>query len=63
MIKVIAFDLVGVLVREIDFPLNEIDSKIERLFGPNKNDEEFLRQKTPMPKIKLLLIYRQIYWG
>lgn len=42
MIKVIAFDLVGVLVRETDFPLNEIDSKIERLFGPNKSNEEFL---------------------
>ena len=39
MIKVIAFDLVGVLVKEIDFPLNEI----ERLFGPNKSDSEFLR--------------------
>lgn len=42
MIKVIAFDLVGVLVRETDFPLNEIESKIERLFGPNKSDEDFL---------------------
>ena len=42
MIKVIAFDLVGVLVRETDFPLNEIESKIERLFGPNKSDDEFL---------------------
>lgn len=42
MIKVIAFDLVGVLVRETDFPLNEIESKIERLFGPNKSDAEFL---------------------
>ena len=41
MIKIIAFDLVGVLVREIDFPLNEIESKIERLFGPNKSDDEF----------------------
>ena len=42
MIKVIAFDLVGVLVKETDYPLNEIESKIERLFGPNKSDEEFL---------------------
>ena len=42
MIKVIAFDLVGVLVRETDFQLNEIESKIERLFGPNKSDQEFL---------------------
>ncbi|MBQ8044267.1 MAG: HAD-IA family hydrolase [Clostridia bacterium] len=42
MIKVIAFDLVGVLVRETDFPLSEIEAKIERLFGPNKSDKEFL---------------------
>lgn len=42
MIKVIAFDLVGVLVKETDFPLNEIETKIERLFGPNISDSEFL---------------------
>lgn len=42
MIKVIAFDLVGVLVKETDFPLNEIESKIERLFGPNTSDDEFI---------------------
>lgn len=42
MIKVIAFDLVGVLIKEINFPLNEIEAKIERLFGPNKSDKEFL---------------------
>lgn len=42
MIKVIAFDLVGVLVFENDYPLNEIEAKIERLFGPNKSDEQFI---------------------
>ena len=42
MIKVIAFDLVGVLVKEINSPLNEIESKIERLFGPNISDMEFI---------------------
>jgi len=42
MIKVIAFDLVGVLVKENDYVLNEIDAKIERLFGPNKSDDEFI---------------------
>ena len=41
MVKVIAFDLVGVLVREANFPLSEIEAKMERLFGPNKSDEEF----------------------
>ena len=44
MIKVIAFDLVGVLVKETDYPLNEIETKIERLFGPNKSDDEFILQ-------------------
>ena len=42
MIKVVALDFVGVLVRENDCKLNEIESKIERLFGPNKSDEEFI---------------------
>lgn len=42
MIKVIAFDFVGVLVKENDFKLNDIQTKIERLFGPNKSDAEFL---------------------
>ena len=42
MIKVIAFDLVGVLVRENDFALTPEEEKLERMFGPNINDEEFL---------------------
>ena len=44
MIKVIAFDLVGVLVREKDIELNEIESKIERLFGPNISDLEYFEK-------------------
>ena len=35
MIKVIAFDLVGVLIRENDFLLNENEQKIERSFKQN----------------------------
>ena len=42
MIKYIAFDLVGVLVKEKDIELTEIEDKIERLFGPNISDEEFI---------------------
>ena len=42
MIKAVAFDLVGVLVRENDFKLDDIDAKIERLFGPNLNDNDFI---------------------
>ena len=42
MIKVIAFDLVGVLVGEKSNVLNEIEDKLERLFGPNINDEDYI---------------------
>lgn len=42
MIKVIAFDLVGVLVGERNNVLNETEDKIERLFGPNINDEDYI---------------------
>lgn len=41
MIKIIAFDLVGVLVSEKDIELNEIEDKLERMFGPNVDDTEF----------------------
>lgn len=46
MIKIFAFDLVGVLVSEKDINLTPEEDKIERLFGPNKNDDEFLIQAT-----------------
>lgn len=39
MIKVIAFDLVGVLVTEKD-----TEEKIERLFGANESDEDYINQ-------------------
>lgn len=42
MIKVIAFDLVGVLVGEKDIELSEVEEKLERMFGPNLNDEDYL---------------------
>lgn len=44
MIKVIAFDLVGVLVSEKDIELSEVEEKLERMFGPNLNDEDYLNQ-------------------
>lgn len=44
MIKVIAFDLVGVLVCEKDIKLNAYEEKLERLFGPNKNDTDYLKK-------------------
>lgn len=42
MIKVVAFDLVGVLVREKDIEMTLDEEKLERLFGPNKSDDEYL---------------------
>lgn len=44
LIKLIAFDLVGVLAYENDYELNELEDKIERLFGPNPNDEDFINK-------------------
>lgn len=44
MIKVVAFDLVGVLVREKQIPLTIDEEKIERLFGPNIDDESYLQE-------------------
>lgn len=42
MIKIIAFDLVGVLVSEKDIELTEVEDKLERMFGPNLNDADYL---------------------
>ena len=42
MIKVIAFDLVGVLVNEKDVDLSEEEEKLERMFGPNLNDADYM---------------------
>lgn len=42
MIKVIAFDLVGVLVTEKDIDLTEEEDKLERMFGNNINDSDYL---------------------
>ena len=46
MIKVIAFDLVGVLVNERDIVLSNEEEKLERLFGPNLSDEDYLKKAT-----------------
>ena len=42
MIKYIAFDLVGVLVKEKDILLTSEEKKLEKMFGPNINDFEYL---------------------
>ena len=42
LLKVIAFDFVGVLVNEKDIDLEEQEDKLERKFGSNLNDEDYL---------------------
>lgn len=42
LLKVIAFDFVGVLVNEKDIDLGEQEDKLERKFGSNLNDEDYL---------------------
>lgn len=42
MIKVVAFDFVGVLVNEQDIELSNVEQKLERMFGPNLNDADYL---------------------
>lgn len=44
MIKVIAFDLVGVLVNERDIVLSNEEEKLERLFGPNLSNGDYLKK-------------------
>lgn len=48
MIKVIAFDLVGVLVREKDIELTEVEDKLERMFGDNINDEDYILEASKL---------------
>lgn len=42
MIKVIAFDLVGVLITEKDINLTVEEEKLERMFGLHLRDEDYL---------------------
>ena len=44
MIKVIAFDLVGVLVTESDIELTPEEEKLERMFGDNYSDSDYLKE-------------------
>ena len=44
MIKGIAFDFVGVLVTERDIDLTEKEDKLERMFGSNINDSDYLME-------------------
>ena len=43
MIKVLAFDFVGVLGYEKDVEMTEIEEKLERMYGPIINDEKYFK--------------------
>lgn len=56
MVKVIAFDLVGVLVTERDIYLTEEEDKLERMFGNNINDSEYMIEAKKIIDNELTLI-------
>ena len=64
-VKLIMLDLVGVLIFEKDNVLNDKEDKIERLFGPNLSDEEYLNNKINIiyDKNELMLNSRFRYYN
>ncbi|MBE6160653.1 MAG: hypothetical protein E7158_00325 [Firmicutes bacterium] len=56
MIKVIAFDMVGVLVKEKAKALNDIEDKIERKFGDILSDQDFINECMPIIKDENIII-------
>ena len=60
MIKVIAFDLVGVLITEKDIILNDTEEKIERLFGANESDEDYINKASLITNENIIDITKNI---
>lgn len=60
MIKVIAFDLVGVLVTEKDINLNDTEEKLERLFGANESDEDYINKASLITNENIIDITKNI---
>ena len=60
MIKVIAFDLVGVLVTEKDIILNDTEEKLERLFGANTSDEDYINKASLITNENIIDITKNI---
>ena len=50
MIKLIAFDFVGVLAHEKDLVLTNEEENLERLFGPNISDKDYLEKAKNITK-------------
>ena len=55
-IKLIVFDFVGVLVTEKDISMNDDEINIEKLFGKNKSDEEYIEEARKYIKSKEKII-------
>lgn len=60
MIKMIAFDLVGVLVSEKDIELTEVENKLERMFGPNLNDSDFITLASKLTNKDIIKITEEL---
>ena len=60
MIKVIAFDLVGVLITEKDIILNDTEEKLERLFGSNISDEDYINKASLITNENIIDITKNI---
>ena len=60
MIKVIALDLVGVLLGENDTYLTENEDKIERLFGKSKSDEELVNDAVGLTSLSKYEVIKSI---
>lgn len=61
MIKIIAFDLVGVLVREKDIKLSKEEEKLERLFGNNISDEDYMNEAEKITNKDIVNIIKNIF--
>ena len=60
MIKVITFDLVGVLVTEKDINLNDTEEKLGRLFGANESDEDYINKASLITNENIIGITKNI---
>ena len=54
MIKVVAFDLVGVLAFEKDIKLTDIESKLEKKFGHNIDDKSYLEEFKDYSNVEII---------
>lgn len=65
MIKMVAFDLVGVLVSEKDIELTKIEDRLERMFGSNISDDDYFIEakkiKNDVSKDFIMQLITKIY--